>query len=95
MSLIRNIQFTKLLKADGCLREFNFRKSFTGGKIVFNVDVTDDRNNRIYFQMQKENADWKIQQQELPAWIIINEMNFCEFIEKEFSPSETVRKSQL
>jgi hypothetical protein len=90
MPLIRNIQFTKLLKANGILREFNFRKSSTNGKIVFNVDVTDDRNNRIYFQMQKEDADWKIQQRELPAWITINETNFCELIEKEFSPSSAI-----
>jgi hypothetical protein len=83
--LIRNIQFTELLKADGCLREFNFRRSSADGKIVFNVDVTDARNNRIYFQMQKKDADWKIQEQELPAWVINNETNFGELIEKELS----------
>jgi hypothetical protein len=38
--------------------------------------------------MQKKDADWKIQEQELPAWVIKNETNFAELIEKELSESE-------
>ena len=83
MLSIRNIQFSKLLKAEGRYREFNFRKSANEGKIIFNVDVTDDRNNRILFRMQKEDNGWKIQSKELPVWIINNETNLCELIENE------------
>jgi hypothetical protein len=80
---IRNIQFSKLVKAEGRFREFNFRKSANDGTVVFNVDVTDDRNNRILFQMQKEDNEWKIQSRELPVWIISNETNLCQLIESE------------
>ena len=83
MLSIRNIQFTKLLKAEGRLREFNFRSSDNKGKIVFHVDVTDDRNNRILFRMHKEDSSWKIQSQELPGWVIKNEANLCDLIEGE------------
>jgi hypothetical protein len=83
MLSIRNIQFTKLLKANGRLREFNFRKSAIEGKIIFNVDVTDDRNNRISFRMQKEDSTWKILPQELPLWITTNEKDLGELIENE------------
>jgi hypothetical protein len=83
MLSIRNIQFTKLLKANGRLREFNFRRSAIEGKIFFNVDVTDDRNNRISFRMQKEDSTWKILPQELPLWITTNEKDLGELIENE------------
>lgn len=83
MLSFRNIQFTKLLKAEGRFREFNFRKSANDGKVIFNVDVTDDRNNRIFFRMHKEDSVWKIQSQELPPWIIKNETSLCELIEGE------------
>ena len=86
MLSIRNIQFTKLLKADGRYREFNFRKSANDGKMIFNVDVTDDRNNRIFFRMLKEDSTWKIQSQGLPVWIMKNETNLCELIENALQP---------
>ena len=84
MPSVRNIQFTKLLKAEGRMREFNFRKSESGGKIFFNVDVTDDRNNRLLFCMEKVDSIWKIQPKELPVWITTNESNLCGLIEDEF-----------
>ena len=83
MLSIRNIQFTKLVRVDGRFREFNFRKSGKDEQMVFNVDVTDDRNTRIFFRMQKENSAWKILPQEIPTWILSNETNLCELIEKE------------
>lgn len=83
MLTIRNIQFSKLVKAEGRFREFNFRKSANGGTVIFNVDVTDDRNNRILFRMQKEDDTWKIESKELPVWIINNETNLCQLIESE------------
>jgi len=79
----KNIQFSKLVKTEGRLRELNFRKSNPNGKVLFFVDVTDDRSNRIIFQMQKDNESWKIQPQLLPDWIIKNENKFHELIEDE------------
>lgn len=80
---IRNVQFSKLLKVDGRFKEFNFRKSGIEEKVIFNVDVTDDRNIRIYFRMRKEDSAWKILPQEVPTWISSNEANLCDLIEKE------------
>ena len=79
----RNIQFTKLLKADGLVREFNFRKRVIEEKTVFNVDVTDDRANRIFFDMEKQDNVWKLHQQQLPGWIVNSEMDLHELIEQE------------
>lgn len=83
MRSMKNIQFTKLIKAEGRLREFNFRRSNPSGEVMFFIDVTDDRNNRITFQMQKENDTWKIPHQLLPPWILSNESTFHELIEDE------------
>lgn len=83
VSNFKNIQFSKLVKTDGRLREFNFRKSNPDGKVLFFVDVTDDRSNRIFFQMEKDNEFWKIQPQLLPDWIVKNEEKLHEVIEEE------------
>jgi len=79
----KNIQFSKLVKTEGRLREFNFRKSNPNGTTLFFVDVTDDRSNRILFQMEKNEESWKIQPQLLPDWIVKNENKFHELIEDE------------
>lgn len=81
---VRNIQFTRLVRADGRLREFNFRK-FRGeaGDWLFSIDVADDRGNRIIFRMKKEGDGWKIVPGKLPAWISSNESVFNELIEEE------------
>ncbi|TMI96192.1 MAG: hypothetical protein E6H06_04545 [Bacteroidetes bacterium] len=81
-SNFKNIQFSKLVKTEGRLREFNFRKS-NPDAVLFFVDVTDDRSNRIFFQMKKENESWKIEPQLLPDWIIKNEEKLHEVIEEE------------
>jgi len=80
----KNIQFTRLVKAEGRLREFNFRK-YRGeeGELLFSVDVVDDRGNRIIFKMKKEDDGWKIVPSPLPVWVTNNEKNFNELIEEE------------
>lgn len=83
MRSIKNIQFSKLIKAEGRLREFNFRRSNPHGEILFVVDVTDDRSNRIIFQMQKEHEFWKIQPQLLPDWILKYESQLHDLIQDE------------
>ena len=85
---IRNIQFTRLVKAEGRLREFNFRK-FNGenSEMLFSVDVVDDRGNRIIFRMRREDDRWRILPAQLPAWIINNENNLNSLIEEELRPA--------
>lgn len=88
LSFIKNIQFTKLIKADGRLREFNFRRYNSGNQpAIFSVNVVDNRDNRILFEMQKEDNVWKIIKQQLPPWIVENETNFHESIEEELKNS--------
>ena len=84
----RNIQFTRLVKAEGRLREFNFRK-YRGeeGELLFSVDVVDDRGNRILFKMSKEDNGWKIIPAPLPQWVTGNEKNFHDLIEEELAHS--------
>jgi hypothetical protein len=81
--MTKNLQFTRLLKAGDRLREFNFRRSSVDGNTQFNIDVTDDRNNRISFQLQNQEKEWKIQPRTLPEWILDNEAVFHEIIEEE------------
>ena len=82
----KNIHFTKLLKADGRLREFNFRR-LTGqdGEFIFTIDVSDDRGNRILFRMSKQGNTWLItdENKNLPSWVLENETCFSEIIEEE------------
>jgi len=83
VNFIKNIQFTKTIKADGRLREFNFRKLGGLQEGIFTVDVVDDRGNRIMFRMQKDDTTWKIVPQPLPDWILKTERVFHELIEEE------------
>jgi len=78
----RNIQFTKIVKTEGRLREFNFRKLGGVNEGFFTVDVVDDRGNRIMFRMQKEDSQWRIVPQPLPSWISNAEQNFHDLIEE-------------
>jgi hypothetical protein len=79
------IHFTRLIKAGGRLREFNFRKLRGVELETFTVDTVDDRGNRILLRMQKDdgNSHWTILKQMLPAWIPENEDKLVEAIEDE------------
>ena len=80
----RNIQFTKLIKAEGHLREFNFRKVNGLMEELFTVDVSDDRGNRIMFKMRKEGEEWLItSDQFIPEWVKSNSSRYNEAIEEE------------
>lgn len=81
---IKNIQFTRVLKAEGRMREFNFRKPNGREQALATVDVSDDRGHRIIFNMQKEDNSWKIiPHMPLPSWIMQLENKFSELIEEE------------
>jgi hypothetical protein len=80
----RNIQFTKLIKAEGRLREFNFRKVNGLHEELFTVDVSDDRGNRLMFKMFKDGNEWLITSDQIvPDWIKANTSRFNEAIEEE------------
>jgi hypothetical protein len=80
----KNIQFTKLIKAEGRLREFNFRKINSIKDGHFTVDVCDDRGNRKIFNMKKTDAQWDIVPEDgLPEWIIANQQKLHDSIEEE------------
>jgi hypothetical protein len=81
---IRNIHFTRLVKADDRLREFNFRKLGNAPEQFFHVDVSDDRGNRIVFKMRKsQNNQWEIVSDQLPRWISNSEKDLNDLIEEE------------
>jgi hypothetical protein len=79
----KNIHFTKLVKVNGRLKEFNFRKLGGPNEGLFTVDVSDDRGNRLLFRMQKEQENWKILPQQLPTWVMDKENTFHDLIEEE------------
>ena len=83
IEFVKNIQFTRLVKVDGRLREFNFRKLGGPNEGIFTVDVSDDRGNRLLFRLKKEGGEWKILPQQLPAWVLTKESDFHELIEEE------------
>jgi hypothetical protein len=83
INFARNVQFTSLIKAQGRLREFNFRKTQDSNGVLFSADVTDERGYRIMFQLQKNTDTWKIIPQPLPTWILEQESTYHDLIEKE------------
>lgn len=85
MQFVKNIQFTRLIKADGRLREFNFRKMITSQETLFSVDVVDDRGNRIMFKMHKQDGNWKIIPTPVPTWVQDQEQNMSEMINEELT----------
>lgn len=79
---IKNIQFTQLIKANGRLREFNFWKHRApDGGDVFSVNVIDDRDQRIQFQLQKDNDEWTPIGKSLPDWILERNREMADAVE--------------
>ena len=90
LKYVRNIQFTRLIKVDGQLKEFNFRKSNGKQEGLFTVDVIDAKGKRIIFNMEMTDTVWKIttdqkiSTEQLPDWVLANEPAYHEIIEEEF-----------
>jgi len=84
LKYVKNIQFTKLIKCDGQLKEFNFRKPNGKQEGLFTVDVIDAKGNRIIFNMEMKDGIWQIITETLPTWITENKTVFHEMIEEEF-----------
>jgi hypothetical protein len=84
MQFVKMVQFTRLVKAEGQLREFNFRK-LKSDDPLFTVNVCTERGDRVIFNMVKKDNNWKIQDQEIPKWIIQSEQNIGAVIEDELN----------
>ena len=84
INFIKAITFTRVIKAGGRLREFNFTKFHKEGQELFTVDTVDNRGERILFRMQRsDNNHWAITQMVAPTWIQENESLLDEAIETE------------
>ena len=76
-----NIAFTRIIRIDNRQYEFNFRK-LPGASFAFHADVTDDRQHRHMFTMDKLDGNWKADGVNLPSWIVSNEQAIGEVIEE-------------
>jgi hypothetical protein len=86
--------FSKVIKAGERLREFNFRQVLSGAEPKYNVDVPDDKGNRVMFSMYKnEESQWRTGAQLLPVWVHDAETALAEAIEENFA-NEVKRKSK-
>jgi hypothetical protein len=66
-----SIYFSKVMKAGDKQREFNFRQLSAGNELKYNVDVPDDKGNRITFKMiSTGEGSWTTESENLPAWIL-------------------------
>ncbi|MCH5596811.1 hypothetical protein [Niabella ginsengisoli] len=69
-SFIKIIHFSRLVKINERLREFNYKKNNTAGDYVFDVDTADDRGNRIFFRLSKNDNEWTLNSTHaIPDWI--------------------------
>lgn len=69
MTQPKNIQFTKLIKAGGRLREFNFRKSQGLNNALFSIDVVSDNSDRHYLLYSLVNGKWVLETKRMIPWI--------------------------
>ncbi len=77
-----SIHFSKIIKAGDRNREFNFTRVHRDGT-RYNVNVPDERGNRIFFAMQQEEGSWKIIMDILPPWVKAAEEELGQAIEEE------------
>ncbi len=69
MTQPKNIQFTRLIKAGGRLREFNFRKSQGLNNALFSIDVVSDNSDRHYLLFSQVNGTWILETKKMIPWI--------------------------
>ncbi|MBI2729816.1 MAG: hypothetical protein HYX40_03535 [Sphingobacteriales bacterium] len=70
LTIAKNVHFTRLVKAGGTLKEFNFRKLGYASVPSYHIDTTDERANRIVFEMKLDEGGWTISQFNIPKWIL-------------------------
>lgn len=80
MDFKKNIAFTSLIKINGRLSEFNFRKR---GESQYDIDTNDDRGNRLFIKMEKQDGEWRIVDAGVPAWLVKSQDLINEAIKNE------------
>lgn len=84
LQVMKNIQFTRLVKAAVLQREFNFRMIPHSEYSVFHVDVSDERMNRHIFRMHRGQGGWKIVLIDaVPSWVYEAEQQLHSILENE------------
>jgi hypothetical protein len=77
-----NIAFSRIIKINGRLWEFNFRKLPIGGN-QFHVDVTDEKGRRLFFNLLRdETGSWRSNTSGLPEWVVQSEKVLGNVIEE-------------
>jgi hypothetical protein len=84
-----SIHFSKIIKAGDRNREFNFNRT-NRANVQYNVNVPDERGNRIFFTMYQEEGVWKIAPDVLPSWVMSIEEELGKAIDEE-NKSEVVK----
>jgi len=82
MNQQKNIHFSLLIRISKRLFEFNFRKRSDGS---YDGDTGDDRGNRHYFKMIKQDKEWQLQGSGLPKWITENDKLIAEALQEKES----------
>jgi hypothetical protein len=77
------LQFSLVVKAGDRLREFNFNKKHGESEPFVDVNVCNERGDRIFFRMEKKDAEWTILTQQLPPWLTQSEKNISKAVEEE------------
>jgi hypothetical protein len=90
LTILKNVHFTRLVKAGNTLKEFNFRKLSYASVPTFHVDVTDDRANRIVFTMHHLEGAWIMSPLDLPKWI----KEVCTSLNQILDESNTDKKEE-
>ncbi len=83
IQFIRAVQFSLLIKLDGRLREFNFRKISNAEVDTFSVNVCNERGDRIFFDLKKLESSWDFTPSNLPSWIEQNKKVIRQAVEDE------------
>jgi len=79
------MQFTRLIKINGHLQEFNFTKGDREKSGTFSIDTVDERGNRICFSMTNAETGWEILPESfIPGWILDVQPQLNNCIEEEF-----------
>jgi hypothetical protein len=66
MPYARNIAFTVLIKINGRLKEFNFRRRSAS---LYDADTNDERGERYFFKVENVDDRWIMSGIDLPAWL--------------------------
>ena len=70
MKFQKQVQFSKYIKIEGQLKEFNFLKLNKNDFPTYTVDVSDERGRRFIFLLVQDGKEWKITGDDLPNWIL-------------------------